>query len=143
MYFPSFNVIAKVPGTALSEHTVTLPRVVMEALLRRVFAGKSFDAKWYLATYPDVREAIASKVVDDAVSHFVRFGYYEGRLPAAADVDVAWYESQYQDVAAAIKAKKVSDARQHFMRDGHKEARSPNAAAATEFAEVMKVASQW
>ncbi len=61
------------------------------------FEGRSqppiaVDAEWYLATYPDVQQAIDAGEVSDAAHHFEVFGYREGRVPSASFQQVvsAW-----------------------------------------------------
>jgi hypothetical protein len=44
------------------------------------------DEQWYLNKYPDVKQAIAKKTAKDAKEHFVRFGYFEHRLPYRIEV---------------------------------------------------------
>jgi hypothetical protein len=44
------------------------------------------DETWYLARYPDVRQALASGPAKSAQEHFWRFGYREGRFPTRAPV---------------------------------------------------------
>jgi hypothetical protein len=50
VYFPPLKVVSRIPGTAVAEEVVTLPRVALEALLRHAFSGDAFDAEYYRAT---------------------------------------------------------------------------------------------
>lgn len=54
-----------------------------------------FDARWYLAQYPDVE-----RTGFDALDHYLAFGWREGRSPGP-DFDSAFYRAAYPDVAAA------------------------------------------
>ena len=60
------------------------------------------DTDWYLATYPDVKEAIADNVVANAGDHYRRYGYFEHRIPYRIMVEDKWYLEQYPDVKEAI-----------------------------------------
>jgi Methyltransferase domain len=52
---------------------------VME-VLGPVVAAARFDETWYLATYPDIRAAVASGTIKSGHVHYVSGGYFEGRL---------------------------------------------------------------
>ncbi len=137
MYFPPLKVVSRIPGTAVAEEVVTLPRIALEALLRHAFSGDGFDADYYRNTYQDVATAIADGVVPDEITHFVRYGYFEDRKPRNFDVDTRWYEDTYQDVSSAIRAGTVLDARTHFNRVGYFEPRAPTKDAAASYAAIF------
>ncbi|MBX9594598.1 MAG: hypothetical protein K2X46_09560, partial [Roseomonas sp.] len=61
-----------------------------------------FDEAWYLEAYPDVRDAIAGNLVASARHHYVRYGYYEHRLPRRVEVDETWYLETHKDVRDAV-----------------------------------------
>ena len=48
----------------------------------RVTLKTVFDERFYLATYPDVAEAVKSGAFANGYEHYVRFGEAEGRRPA-------------------------------------------------------------
>ncbi|BBK39272.1 hypothetical protein STAQ_43500 [Allostella sp. ATCC 35155] len=82
------------------------------------------DADWYRARYPDVAAAGI-----DPLTHYLRFGAREGRLPrpptpaALVDADLldpAWYLARYPDVAASGQ-----DPVQHYRYFGAAEGRDP------------------
>lgn len=62
---------------------------------RRVRESGLFDAEWYLAEYPDVREAGM-----DPAWHFARHGHEEGRRPGP-NFDPARYLAEQPDAAAS------------------------------------------
>jgi hypothetical protein len=140
LYFPPLKVISRVPGTVISE-LITLPRAVVVALLRQVFSGDKFDPEWYRTTYPDIVVAIEQGAVADELTHFICFGYFEGRKPRNFDVDSRWYEDTYQDVSKAIRAGTISDARSHFNQTGYFEPRAPDSMTATAFADILAAAA--
>jgi hypothetical protein len=139
-YVPPLCLLSDAGEVSRSATTISLPLESFFALVRAAFAGPAFDADWYAATYPDVATAIAEGIVPDAVTHFVRFGYFEGRRPRAFDVDPRWYEDAYEDVAGAIRSGAVSDARSHFNANGYFEARAPTSEAASAFATLLMIA---
>jgi hypothetical protein len=130
-YVPPLRVLAGLGEVERSETSVTLPLEAFQAVLRAAFSGAAFDATWYSTTYPDVAFAISQGIVPDEITHFVRFGYFEGRRPRSFDVDIRWYEETYEDVARAIRAGAISDARSHYNSNGYFEPRAPDAAFAT------------
>jgi len=73
-----------------------------------------FDEAWYLARYPDVREA----GIDGAL-HFIRHGGHEGRHPGP-NFDSKSYLLAYADVAAAGMNPLL-----HFILHGKTEGRMP------------------
>ena len=84
------------------------------------------DEQWYLQKYPDVRQAIAKKAVKDAKDHFVRFGYFEHRLPYRIEVKEEWYLEQYPDIKKAIDRRDFKSGQEHFETNGFREGRMPH-----------------
>ena len=84
------------------------------------------DEQWYLSKYPDVTQAIAKKIVKTAKDHFVRFGYFEHRLPYHIEVEEEWYLEQYPDVRQAIEQREFKSGQQHFEANGFREGRIPH-----------------
>jgi hypothetical protein len=64
-----------------------------------------FDEAWYLAKYRDIPEAVEKGMVASARHHYVRFGFYEHRLPYKIAVDEAWYLETYPDVKTAVEKR--------------------------------------
>ena len=73
-----------------------------------------FDAEWYLATYPDIREAGMPPL-----EHFLRFGGQEGRSPGP-NFDSHWYLTEYLDVAESGMNPLL-----HYLKFGRSEQRLP------------------
>ena len=84
------------------------------------------DEQWYLKKYPDVKQAIEKNVVKDVKEHFVRFGYFEHRLPYHIKVQEDWYLEQYSDISEAIDQKKFRSGQEHFESVGFREGRIPH-----------------
>ena len=140
-YVPPLRILTESGNVDRSGNRIAMHLEAFYALLRAAFSGPAFDADWYIATYPDVATAIAEGIVPDAVTHFVRFGYFEERRPRSFDVDVRWYEDAYEDVAGAIRAGAVSDARSHFNANGYFERRAPTSESASSIATVLTSAA--
>jgi predicted GH43/DUF377 family glycosyl hydrolase len=83
----------------------------------------TFDAEWYLSTYPDVRAAVQAGSIKSALDHYRAFGYFEKRLPSKPVVDEAWYLKTYPDVAQAIREGRSTSAYDHFVKFGYREGR--------------------
>ncbi len=139
-YVPPLHILADADEVEQSETQIKLPLEAFYALLRAAFSSAAFDAAWYTATYSDVAAAIHEGIVPDAITHFVRFGYREGRLPRSFDVNPRWYEDFYEDVASAIRSGTVSDARSHYNTNGYFEPRAPDPELAAAFATVLAAA---
>lgn len=98
---------------------------------RRLIEGTGlFDARYYIEKNPDV----ALKGIDP-LTHYVRYGRYEGRRPSAS-FDPGWYLGTYQDVAAA-----GIDPLIHYYYYGREEGRSPGGVPAPR--PVRPTAEQW
>lgn len=95
----------------------------MGPLLEKV----KIDEKWYLKMYPDIQSAIASRVVRDAADHYVRFGFFEHRMPYRIAVDESWYIKEYPDVREAIAKRHFPSGQAHFDTQGFREGRMPYA----------------
>jgi hypothetical protein len=83
------------------------------------------DHDWYIATYPDVAEAISKKIVIDPRDHYQRFGYFEHRMPYPILVREEWYLEQYPDVREAIAQQAFPTGQKHFDVFGYREGRMP------------------
>lgn len=81
-----------------------------------------FDAKYYLATNPDVAEAVANGQFSSAYAHFAQIGINEGRNPSSRFA--LGYLSENTDVAQAIARGQFKSGFDHFFRFGYKEYRS-------------------
>ncbi len=90
-------------------------RMELERDLGQVRQSRWFDAAWYLATYPDVRQA-----GKDAAEHYHVHGWKEGRKPGS-EFDTNYYLAAYPDVREAD-----SNPLLHFIRHGADEGRHPN-----------------
>jgi len=74
-----------------------------------------FDENFYLKTYPDVKQAVASGAFKDAFSHFMTFGRHEGRKMTEDVFDEQYYLSMNSDVKM--------NGYKHFLKFGYKEDR--------------------
>ncbi len=83
------------------------------------------DETWYLEKHPDLKEAIVRGAFRSARHHYIRFGYYEHRMPYAIAVEESWYLGAYPDVAEAIHKEVFVSAQEHFETVGYKEGRLP------------------
>ena len=115
------------PAAVAAAKGVTIPGALLKLLLQMAVAQSDFDEERYLATNPDVKEAVARGEVESGHVHYVGFGYFEGRLGGMEEVDEAWYLRAYPDVAQALRDNQVASASQHFQAVGGGEGRSPNA----------------
>jgi hypothetical protein len=82
--------------------------------LEQLEASGVFDAAWYLAENPDVRESET-----EPLAHFCRYGWREGRRPNRY-FDPAWYLEHNSDVRAVDMNPLL-----HYVRHGDQEGRRP------------------
>jgi hypothetical protein len=86
-----------------------------------------FDEGWYLETYPDIKDAVDKGLFERAKDHYVRFGYFEHRIPYLIEVDDSWYQSTYRDIRQAITERRFESSQAHFIKLGYAEGRLPHA----------------
>lgn len=98
------------------------PPLTKRAIKRQVAlieASQWFDAKWYLAQYPDI--ARDSKMSANPARHYLSMGGFEGRNPGPG-FDSAYYLQHNPDVVESGINPLV-----HYLKFGEKEQRSTNA----------------
>lgn len=84
-----------------------------------------FDENWYLTRYQDIQKALERGIVTSARQHYMRFGFYEHRLPYRIEIDEAWYLKTYSDVKNAIEKRQYASGQVHFEVAGFGEGRLP------------------
>jgi hypothetical protein len=107
-------------------NTITLPKVFFNMLLELALKSSTFNESGYLKENPDVNAAIGKGQVENALQHYSRFGYLEGRRGGTPTVDEAWYLATYPDVAKAVRSGQIPSATEHYYVIGAGEGRSPN-----------------
>jgi len=95
------------------------------AFLTVILRGVPFNEKWYLASYPDIAEAVRSGHFRSAKDHFVEHGYREDRHPERVVVDEKWYKSEYPDIAESVEVGEIKSCQDHFDLHGQSEGRFP------------------
>ncbi|MFC6669097.1 hypothetical protein [Marinobacterium aestuariivivens] len=83
--------------------------------LKLIEKSPQFDAKWYLAQYPDI--AADKNFAREPARHYLKFGGFEGRNPGP-EFDSALYLQLYPDVRASGMNPLV-----HYLRFGRDEGR--------------------
>src|SRR5271167_4374756 len=78
---------------------VSVPREILTRLLDLYISCWDFDEDWYLATYPDIKDAVDQGLFTSGWAHFRTVGYLEGRFGYQPVVDADWYTSAYPDIA--------------------------------------------
>jgi hypothetical protein len=106
-------------------HYVAVEKSYWTRFFGRHVANIDLDEVWYLDRYPDVAQAIESKILNSAEEHYCQSGYFEHRMPYYIRVDANWYVEQYSDVRAAIENQVFPSAQAHFELIGFKEGRHP------------------
>jgi hypothetical protein len=128
-FFPPYKLLLKAtketrgPGGELQ--AVTLPVPILAAMLREAFLAKDFNEEDYLSRYPDVRESVSVGRVKSGLDHFVRAGFFEGRLINYVRPDEHWYRERNIDVMDAIEGGRFESAEGHYIASGAGEGRAP------------------
>src|ERR1051325_11790121 len=108
MYMPTLDVILtelKLSREQIADgKAVTIPANLFRFLLQVVLLDSEFNESGYLAVNPDIRQAVATGMIEDPRLHYVWTGYFEGGHGATPEVDEEWYLRTYPDVAAAVEA---------------------------------------
>ncbi len=142
MYFPPLKAISdslRIDPAALdSSARIPVPGKLLKLLLKMALTQADFDAQSYLDRNPDVRSAVQSGQVADALDHYIGYGYFEDRR-GARKVDAQYYSTKYPDVAMAIARGAVASAEEHFYAAGCREARSPSREAEADVAFWVKM----
>jgi hypothetical protein len=93
-------------------------------ILTEMLRAVPFDEKWYVERYPDVAEAVATGDFTSAHEHYVRYGYFEGRLPGLNGFDPEIYCRIYPDLEhILLEPGSEGRAQAHFVEHGYREGR--------------------
>ena len=95
------------------------------SVIRSALTMVEVDEEWYFGRHPHVAAAVSVGEIASAREHFIRFGYFEGKLPRRIHVDEAWYLEKNLDVAEAVAGGAFESGQEHFEASGAKEGRLP------------------
>jgi hypothetical protein len=144
VFVPKFEAVLNAAGLTVQKYKnseeVTINRGLFDLLIGLLAISQDFDEEYYLACYPDVANSVADGGMK-AHEHYVKYGYFEGRVGCRAHVDEEWYLEYYPDVAKVIESGELPSADMHYHVSGCLEWRSPNRAALEEVA-VWRVLAQ-
>jgi hypothetical protein len=132
MYVPHYDAILHAIGStreALEANPeIKIPVSLFRFLMKIVVSHGDFNLPGYLGANRDIQDAAKKGQVPDPGSHYVNFGFFEGRRGATPTVDEAWYRRNYLDIAAAVRRGDISSGSEHFNMIGAEEFRAPAAA---------------
>jgi hypothetical protein len=83
--------------------------------------ANSFDERFYLMAYPDVKAAVARGQFRDGYTHYQKAGRFEGRFPRFSE---ASYLAKNPDVAEAVRRRSLRSGYDHWVRIGRFENRN-------------------
>ncbi len=114
-----------IQGWDSGQGEVTLARKNFEELIKNIAAKNKFDEKWYLDTYPDVRQAVRDGLFASAHEHYIERGYFENRIPSRPNFNADAYLRRYADLQHLRGADDIeASAYDHFRRYGFREGRT-------------------
>jgi hypothetical protein len=99
------------------------PQEVVDRLFEVIARSIPVDEGFYLASNPDIDEALKAGDISSAAQHFVEHGFYEDRLPCSVLINEDDYLARYPDVAAGIEDGSLASATDHWIRYGRFEGR--------------------
>lgn len=127
-YLPPANLLYRILGVQTipgeSAAIMSIDARGLRWLITTMLENIDVDESWYLENNPDVAAAIMAGEVVSCREHFIRAGYFEGRLPGPPPCDEAWYLSQNTDVAAAVRNGDIPNGKTHFVDTGWREGRA-------------------
>lgn len=119
----------KISGWDEGESSISISREGFRELLAShvEMKTKDFDSSWYLKQYPDIAKSVMAGNIASAKTHYIQYGYVEGRLPGLKNADVEGYIARYPDISTRLgqlKGKKrTAAAMEHFVKFGYREGR--------------------
>lgn len=128
IFVPPYSLIMQhlvAGGDEAGADEVTIPRKLLDFLLRCLLDHTDFDEEQYQECNPDVSAAIRDKSIASGREHFLNVGYFEGRTGGTAVLET-WYLARNPDVAAAKQAGKVPSGKVQYRLAGAQEWREPN-----------------
>lgn len=80
----------------------------------------SFDERFYLMAYPDVKAAVERGQFRNGYTHYQKAGRFEGRFPRFNE---ASYLAKNPDVAEAVRRRSIRSGYEHWLKNGRFENR--------------------
>lgn len=130
-WIPSIGVLCRMLGISRPrlecKGKVAIEIDLLRLILEEVAKNLLFEQDFYLMTYPDVYDLYRDGRIEDLHQHFIKIGFYEGRLPADPHVDEVFYRTEYPDIEIAATSGDLPLIAQHYVEFGAEEGRCPNA----------------
>jgi hypothetical protein len=127
-YVPPAAVILERLGISAAQlstgGSVSVSAAFLRVLISEVAKRANFDPEWYARKYPDVESARLAGDIESLASHFVRAGFFEGRLPNQLPFDPVFYRKHYRDIAESFPSSDPEGMRDHFVTKGYFEGRA-------------------
>jgi hypothetical protein len=130
MYIPHYDALLHGIGSSRDKlkdkAEISIPIPLFKLLLQLALLNGEFNAAGYIASNRDIQDAVKKNQMQDPKSHYVKFGFFEGRRGAAPPVDESWYRRTYSDIAIAIRDGAIKSGAEHFETIGGEEFRAPS-----------------
>lgn len=102
---------------------VSVPRHLFRDLLTAALDTVPVDEEWYKEKYPDFYAQLLHGHFENAKEHYIRYGFFEDRIPHPIKIDPEFYTREYPDIQRL--AGDVAALQDHFESYGFKEGRLP------------------
>jgi hypothetical protein len=106
-----------------AETPVSVPRHLLRNLLSIALEAVAVDEGWYREKYPDFYAQFLHGHFESAKAHYIRYGFFEDRIPHPIKIDPEFYVREYPDIRTL--AGNVDALQDHFETYGFKEGRRP------------------
>lgn len=95
-----------IPNPGVIKKNLNLDNEGLQKKVKPLLDFTFFDPQWYFDKYKDVQKNIACK--DDIIrSHFIKTGYWEGRLPFFFVLDKVFLKKYYSSKIIISKTKRM------------------------------------
>lgn len=126
-YIPPVEIIEKIleiTDFSTIQSTITVSTRGLREIISWALGDVAVDEVWYKEIYVDVAAAILAGDIESCRNHYLRAGFFEGRLPFKLSVNERWYLNRFPDVAEACRNGSIASAKDHFEHGGHQEGRA-------------------
>ena len=121
-FFDRCYYLNSVPAHDLAKYITPLHHYVAEGINGGVSPNWIYDEIYYLATHPDIQDAVRAGHFLCGFEHFIRHGAEEGRSGCSFFNERA-YLARHTDVATSVGVGHTRSGEAHYIAHGHREGR--------------------
>ena len=122
-FFDRSHYLNSVPDYDVEKYLTPLHHYVAEGISAGISPNWIYDEAYYLATHPDIQDAVRAGYFVCGFEHFMLYGVGEGRDGCSFFNERA-YLACHTDVAASVSIGHFRSGEAHYIAYGHREGRS-------------------